>query len=312
MAVDEERRMTMPRRISPGRSFLLTRRSEDRRFVFRPDPVMDQIFLYALALFATKFGILVSAAVLMSTHVHIVLTDVHGCLPIFMMHFNRILALATACHRRTVRTIWDKRKPSVVELLTPDAIIQKTAYTIGNPVSAGLVRTWTDWPGTIVNAAEGSEQEIEVKRPDVFFGKWWPEVVRLRVAFPPAVLETASVQEASDAVNAEVERIEADAAMKRSGPCMGPRRILECSPFRRAVTEDKRGVRSPTFAVGRGRRDEYLAAVFQLRQFRAAYRSARERWRSGDRAAAFPHGTWWMTQFHGAELEPPPRPALAA
>jgi hypothetical protein len=230
-----------------------------------------------------------------------------------MMHFNRILALATACHRKTIRTIWDKRKPSVVELLTPDAIIEKMAYTIGNPVAAGLVRIASEWPGTTVNVAEDGGQEIEVKRPDVFFGKWWPEVVRLRVGWPPVVLEQlGSAEEASRQVAVEVQRIEVEAARERTQPCMGARRILECSPFRRAVTEERRGERCPTFAVGRGRRDEYDAAVYRLRLFRAAYRRARERWREGDRSAGFPLGTWWMTRFHGAAVEPPPLPALAA
>jgi putative transposase len=302
--------MTMPRRIISGRTFLITRRTQDRRFLFRPDPTMDQIFLYLVALYAEKFGVLISAAILMSTHLHIVLTDIEGRLPDFMMHLNRIMVLATSCYRRTRRTIWDKRKPSVVELLTPPAMIQKIAYTIANPVADHLVRTPSEWPGTILRADDHAGQLLEIPRPKVFFNHWWPPTVRLRVGWPPALLETSSPDDLKAQLASELHAIE-NAAASRSRPFMGAKRILRCSPFQQSATPETRGLRSPTFAVGRGRRADYLAAVTALRTFRSAYRRARDQWRAGDHARAFPHGTWWMARFHRASLDPPPH-ALAS
>ena len=62
---------------------LITRRVFARFFLFRPDPEMNQAFLYCLAVAAEKFGIIVHAACLMSTHLHLVITDVRGEHPRF-------------------------------------------------------------------------------------------------------------------------------------------------------------------------------------------------------------------------------------
>src|SRR5690349_10149353 len=203
--------MTAPRRIVPGRTYLITRRTEERRFLFRPDFLMDQIFLFLLALYATRFGMLIHAAILMSTHVHIVLTDPSGRLPEFLMHFNRMMVLATSSHRGTTHAVWDKRRPSVVELLTPDAILQKIAYTIGNPVADGLVQTATDWPGTVLRPDHTRLRTLTVKRPEVFFNKLWPAAAELRVGWPPRLLESSSDAELHAALDDELKLIEGTA-----------------------------------------------------------------------------------------------------
>ena len=49
--------MAIPRRILPGRTYLLTRRCIDRRYLLKPSPTVDQILLYALAVGSQRFGI---------------------------------------------------------------------------------------------------------------------------------------------------------------------------------------------------------------------------------------------------------------
>jgi hypothetical protein len=39
-----------------------------------------------------------------------------------------------------------------------------------------------------------------------------------------------------------------------------------------------------------------------LREFRAAYDAALEKWCAGVRDAVFPAGTWWMVRHHGAAV----------
>lgn len=56
-------------------------------------PVLNNLFTYLLAVIASRHGILVHAVEVMSTHIHIVLTDVRGCLPRFLQEFHRLLAL---------------------------------------------------------------------------------------------------------------------------------------------------------------------------------------------------------------------------
>jgi putative transposase len=49
--------------------------------LLRPDAAVTQILLYALAISARRFGLEVHALCAMSSHVHLVVTDVEGRLP---------------------------------------------------------------------------------------------------------------------------------------------------------------------------------------------------------------------------------------
>jgi hypothetical protein len=79
---------------------------------------------------------------------------------------------------------------------------------------------------------------------------------------------------------------------------LGAVRATRVSPFKRAKSWEPLRSLNPAFAVGRGQRDAFLAAVAELRDFRHAYRSALERWRAGIRNALFPAGTWLMRCVH--------------
>jgi hypothetical protein len=299
--------VTMPRQILPGQTLMLTRRSQDRRYLFRPDPAMNQIFLYLLALFATRFNMVVTAAILMATHPHIIVTDLDGRLPEFLMHFNRMMVLATRKLRGFAGAVWDKRKPSVVELLTPQAIVERTAYVITNPVSDGLLAFAAQWPGVTVRPDAPGGHVLEVARPSIF-NKRWPATAELRVGWPPALLAIHTEEELNRQLAQEIHQIEqtaaADAKLARR-PFLGPRRIAACSPFRLASTPEPSNLRNPTFAVGRGQRAAYAFAVQARRAYRLAYAASLARWHSGDRDTAFPHGTWWMARFHKAAIGPP-------
>ena len=83
---------------------------------------------------------------------------------------------------------------------------------------------------------------------------------------------------------------------------MGADKVTKVSPYERATSwEDIRSL-NPAFAVGRGQQRAKELAIKALKAFRSAYREALKRWRSGDRNAAFPVGTWWMATFHGAPV----------
>ena len=73
--------MAFPRRILPGTTYVITRRSHQRIFCLRPSDVTNNIFLNFLAWPAAKTRVEIHAACVMSDHRHIVLTDVHGTLP---------------------------------------------------------------------------------------------------------------------------------------------------------------------------------------------------------------------------------------
>ncbi len=93
--------MSLPRRVVPNTTYLVTRRCLGRRFLLRPDAALNQLFLYCLALGAHKYGIAVHGLCVMSNHYHLTLTDERGVLPEFMGWLNSQLAKRSSPSRHT-------------------------------------------------------------------------------------------------------------------------------------------------------------------------------------------------------------------
>src|SRR5512142_1269074 len=84
--------MTPPRRVLPGRSYLVTRRCSERRLFLRPSRLTNDIFLYVLALASRRYNVLVHAFCVLSNHAHLIVTDVEGRLPAFMQYLDSLVA----------------------------------------------------------------------------------------------------------------------------------------------------------------------------------------------------------------------------
>lgn len=302
--------MSQPREIVPGATYLISRRTLRRHFLLRPDALVTQILIYALAFSARRFGIQVHALCAMSTHVHLVVTDVEGVLPSFLQSFHRIVAAATKVLRNWEGSLWDQRHTSVVRLRTDAALVEKIAYVLANPVAAGLVWQPHAWPGAKVNVSDIGGGELRAARPRFYFdpsNEQWPAEAVLPVTLPPCIGPEGRKQFVK-ALGAELKRQVADAhkeIRRRGHRVLGAERAATISPEERATSSEEFGAINPTFAVGTKQgRTVRKAAVEALRVFRAAYRVAREQWRAGVRAVVFPVGTWWMRVFHGACVGP--------
>jgi len=270
---------------------------------------MNQLFLYSLAVSAKRFGVSVHVAVLLATHEHVAATDTRGVLPSFLQYLHRLVALGTKALRGWEGAVWDHRRPSTVDLVTQEVMIAKMAYALANPVTAGLVRYARDWPGVVVSPNERGSHVIRIARPRVFFdpeNPQWPAEVELELTWPQALLDAGLTP---DAIHRQVcaaladEEDSARREMRREGKSfMGADRVARSSPYRRAKSIEPLRQLNPTFATGRARTEAFFETVARLRAFRSAYRQALDRWRSGDRAAVFPAGTWIMRVLHGAQV----------
>ena len=118
--------MTRRRIIEPGTTWALSRRTTRRHFLLNPDQSrqLEQNYWYCLGLAAQRFGVVVHAGCLMSTHSHEVVTDVQGVLPRFLQEFHRLLALTTKAFRGWPGEVFDKRSTGQHALLTPEATIE--------------------------------------------------------------------------------------------------------------------------------------------------------------------------------------------
>lgn len=286
---------------------MVTRRVVQRTNLLRPDPEIINAFIYCLAVFSARFGIDVHSFTLMSNHEHLNLTDRDGCSPHFLREFHRTFAHAAKALRKWEGSFWDSDKPSVVELRTDRAMVERMAYCMANPVAAGAVRHARQWPGLNVLPDQLGRASFTAKRPNVYFdadNPQWPDVATLTLTLPPVQMSEAQLRQE---VEAELEAREALAhqEMQADGRrFLGPDRVLAASPYDRATSREPLRKRNPTFAVGQGQREAFVEAVQVLRAFRSAYREALNAWRAGIRDVAFPVGTWLMRCLHAAAVAP--------
>ena len=213
---------------------------------------MRALFTFALSVCADRFGVLVHAAVLMSTHEHLVVTDPRGVLPDFLRELHRWVALGTKVLRRWEGAVWDSDKTSVVRLLSAQAIVEKVAYCMANPVAAGLVRRARDWPGLTTMPEQLGNAVLSAARPAIFFdpkNPQWPETVRLALTLPPSLEGQMSVEEFQRQVVAELARQEQEARQevaKAGRTFLGTDRCRRSSPYRRARSFEPLRDRNPT------------------------------------------------------------------
>lgn len=297
--------MSCARPIHPGKTYLITRRTERRHCLLRPDTELNALVSYALIVSARKHGILLHAFCAMSTHLHYVVTDPLSRLPEFLKMFHQLLAIGIKIIRKWDGAVWDRCQTSVVDLCTRQAIVEKIAYTLANPVESGLVWEAHEWPGIKTRVHDIGEQVMEAKRPDRCFSTKNPQWVldaKLEVSLPPSIPLT-DADTFRDDITKELARLEA--AAHRIIPkhrVLGAARVLKVSPESRITGPQPSRGRNPTFAVGRGNREALAQAKRELRNFRAAYRRALMKWRAGDRDTLFPAGTYAMRIFHNAHV----------
>jgi REP element-mobilizing transposase RayT len=293
--------MTLPRRVLPNTTYLITRRCLGRRFLLRPDPSLNTLFEYCLALAAEKYGIDLHGACVMSNHYHLVLTDVKGVLPEFMGWLNSQLAKRIKRLRRWDEVVWEPNVHySAVELDGRAEVLDKMAYTILNPVSAGLVSSPEDWPGVISTVAILRRGETRVPRPKASFTDAYPAERILRFTPPPCFAEPTHYRDAlRRLVDGRLKTLHREWTSERRR-ALGPKAVLHTRTTGRPSSPKERFGRSPTFSALT--RSAWRRAVKRLRAFRAAYRLAYDAWRSGEPDVEFPTGTWWVVRYSNAAL----------
>jgi putative transposase len=299
--------MTMPREITPGTTYEISRRCLMRMFLLLPEEYVTSVFAYCLAYAATEFNILIHAFTAMSNHFHLVLTDLDGCLPLFMERLDVLLARAINAHWGRRGAFFEQGSYSAVRLETPEDGMGKIVYALTNPVKAGLVSHVRKWKGASSFRWEYG-QTRRFSRPDGQFfrrGSKLPKEVKLTLT-PVAGYEQLSEEQFGKLVAERVREreVELRAEFRAQGRSfLGTTGVLRCKPTDRPSTREARRKLNPRVA---GKDPAVrVEAIARLRAFREKYRKAWLAWRHGDHTAVFPAGTWLMRVRHGAVCEPP-------
>lgn len=297
--------MSHARPIHPGVTYLITRRTERRHCLLRPDAQMTQFILFAFVMAARRYDIQVHAFCAMSTHVHYVVTDPNATLPRFLEMFHRLVARGVKIMRKWDGAVWDRAQTSVVKLEGRQAIVEKIAYVLANPVSAGLVRRAHQWPGAKTRVQDIGQRKIRAQRPNVYFNpknRKWLLHAELDVLLPPTITKETSRAFRDDIAHALTKLEKAAHARYAPQDVLGAKHAATVPPERRITTAESAGQHNPTFAVGRGNAQQAQAVADELLNFRIAYGKALVAWRTGDRSVKFPAGTYAMRVLHGANI----------
>jgi REP element-mobilizing transposase RayT len=292
--------MTDPRQILPGKTYLTTRRCSERRFFFKPTAKSKQIFLYALAVYARRYRILVHGFCVLSNHCHLSLTDPYGRLPDFMRDLHSVLARATNCYLDRWDAFWERSSYSAVDLVNAAAVHEKLVYLLANPVAAGLVRHARNWPGLWSDPRRIGGEPYTVERPKRFFDQDgdMPAVAHLQLTPPPGFEDDPSFVDGLLESLRQAEELAAENVEREGRTFLGAAMILAQSSFARPGSgEPRRGLRPRVACRNKWKRIE---ALQQLKDFGEAYKAALAAWRTGLRDALFPEGTWLMRVIHSA------------
>jgi putative transposase len=301
--------MTLPRQVVPGRDLLCTRRVTQRCYLLRPDPEVEQIYCYCLAEAAARFKITLYGWIAMGNHEHLLLRDNLGNVPEFLAHFHKMVAKALNRFRGRHENLWSSEQPNIVHLVELDDVLAKLTYLLANPVAGHLVDRATDWPGASSLRQNLSGRTVTIKRPRGYFrdNGPMPDVVTLRAERLEGYGHLTQQEwhdKIAEAVRLEEEEARRERAAKRIG-VLGRKAVLQVNPTDQPSTIAPRGRLRPHLACRNPERRAHELGA--LRGFRAAYRSARQRWCTGNRDALFPIGTYGMLRFgvRCATADPP-------
>ena len=302
--------MTKARPVIPGSMVMLTRRIRQRCFLLRPSANVNQLILYVTAVAAKKWKMKLHALTYLSNHSHTCATDPHGNVIRYQADCHQFIARALNTKYDEEDSIWSTSQPSRLDCETPPDLVHEIAYTLANPVKAGLVRQGKDWPG--VRLAWPCEPSV-VKRPSYFFADEviWPKEITLEFFRPPGY-EEFSEKEVAAIIERESVELEDKARAEnddKGWSFLGVERILKQPRHSRPKTTRKRSKKgrksniSPKVAC----RDpeKRVARLLAHVRFVADYAVALTRWRSGHRDVLFPYGTYRMCVLHGAATGPP-------
>jgi putative transposase len=270
--------------------------------LLRPSKRTNELVRYVVAVIARKWNISLHAIVVLSNHWHVCLHDPDGNQVEFQRDCHQFIARALNAAHGEFESVWSSGPGSRVESILPEDLIKQIAYTMANPVEAGLVRHGRSWPG--VRHAWPCKPRT-IRRPRTFFrtaevGGAWPDTVELVFSRPPGYEhlsddELAALIEAAIEQREECFRREHDEAGR---PFLGRRAILAQSRHANPDTREPRFRMSPKIAC----RDKWLRIqrLAANRRWLAAYNEARKRWAAGERDVLFPAGTYQMSVYHGA------------
>ena len=316
--------MTRPRIVVPGATLALCRRTNLRKaFLADWDPLIDEIFLYALADAQRHTGVAIHSAVRVATHYHIQVTLSEANLGEFLRRVNgdisrAVNALLKRSGYDTPGAIFDHRPTHAMRLIDAAAQLAQLVYDHVNPVAAGLVAHTRHSPGRPVDHRGWKAGVLKVRRPGIYFSSDRPETLFLKVTPPPLLLDAFGGSRERAAY--ELGRLSnaASAAIRRTRHwrAAGPQLIRRVHPWSEPRTfRSDTGQPSVRYKIGEqgaGGRRLRARAKAECRAWLSSYDKCLAAFRDGDRAVRFPFGCYQAPRVLGVAVADPDPEAIVA
>ena len=283
--------MTMPRQFIQGTTYFITRRCTQRQFWLKPTPRNIEIFGYCLAVAAGKFGVQIHSVCVMSNQYHMIVTDPENHVAEFYGWLHKYVAKAINVSCGRLENLWSSEKTSVIPLRSEKDVLDKTVYTLANPVQAHLVALGKNWPG--IWLFQPGKQQV-FNRPDVYFSDDgdMPKKATLTIAKSPqssAQNDTAYVEQIETLLFLREQKIVAK-MIECGESFLGIRGVLDQPQSASPKNQEPRQEITPRVAA----KDKWLRieSILRNKEFLSEYAKARQRWKSGDKDVEFPLGTY--------------------
>ena len=268
----------------------------------RPSNQVNQCIRYCLTIAQRRSQVQIHAAVFLSNHYHIVVSDPLGNLPLFSEELNKLIARSLNCLHGRWENFWaGAAATSYVRLVQHTDVLRKMVYALTNPTAALLVARGSDWPGERLF----QPGQYRAKKPNFFFrseqdGGNLPDIGVLSITAAPLGGSTAKAfEEIKQAVEAKESKLRI-AARKAGQRFLGSHRVrshlISQAP---ASSEPRRGLSPQLACKDKWRRIENLMA---LERFHEVYSRCRKAFWSGDQNVCFPLGTYQLVRQFGVRV----------
>ena len=280
---------------------MLTRRTTQRQFWLRPDPITTAIFIYCLAEAARRFKIDILLTMAESNHHHTICFDRRGNFPQFVEHFHKLVARCLNERWGRSENLWSSEEPCITRLLDRRAVLAKLAYAAANPVKDLLVQHAVQWPGANGYRALITGRTLKARRPHHFFSGngVMPDEVELEFVIPevlgPRDEVIAELRERVERVEQAMLRHRNETGRTILGRARALRQTPSASPTSAAPVREIR----PRFA---GHISTRIPALIAYRAFLEAHRKARAQWLATG-SALFPAGTYYLARVAPITVE---------
>ena len=299
-----------PRRLLPGGTHFVTRRTFEGIFRCVPLEEIKEILLFCMIHAANKFDIEIHGFCFMSNHYHLIVTDPHQNLSDFMRWMNQNSSRCINHYLGRRGPIWAPEPFSSQELHYDEDILDKLVYTICNPTQAQSVAHPSEWIGNISLPEHfRNDYEFQAQRPKSFKeeGGTIPKTTSLKLTIP-SIFESSEefISELETKIKIRCEEIADELKLEEKSfegienICLDPNYRPE-NPYIDSEIDPRIACKD------KERRKELLEGMIQ---FWKDHEESRQRVLKGVKDVRFPYGTNWWCRYGGMKCTKKP-PGLA-